>query len=79
MSEEEVAPFVGKPVRLTLADGRVLAGTLHADEGTGHGHMHYIVASAAVEEGGKPATEVLHGASNITDIADASDDPAASE
>jgi hypothetical protein len=79
MTDDEVKPYVGKPVRLTLADGRVLAGTLHADGDSGHGHVHYMVVSDPVAEGGAPVTEVVHGASIITTVEDASDDPAAVE
>ncbi len=79
MTDQEVAPFVGKAVRVTLADGRVIAGTLHADSSHGHGHVHYAVVSDPVKEGGKPVSEVLHGADIITDIEDASGDPAAVE
>jgi len=31
MTDHEVKPFVGRAVRVTLADGRILAGTLHRD------------------------------------------------
>ncbi len=79
MTDQEVQPYVGKPVRLTLDDGRVLAGTLHADDAHGHGHAHYAVVSAPVQEGGKPVSEVIHGAGRITVIEDAAGDPAASE
>jgi small nuclear ribonucleoprotein (snRNP)-like protein len=79
MTDDEVRPYVGKPVRITLDDGRVLAGTLHADDGHGHGHMHYAVVSDPVQEGGEKVTEVVHGAGRITTIEDASDDPAAVE
>lgn len=79
MTDDEVKPWVGKPVRVTLADGRVVAGTLHADAGHGHGHMHYAIASDPVTEGGDPVVEVVHGAGPITTIEDASDDPAAVE
>ena len=79
MTDEEVRQYVGKPVRLTLDDGRVLAGTLHADEGGGHGHTHYAVVSDPIQEGGQNVTEVVHGAGRITVIEDASDDPAAVE
>jgi hypothetical protein len=79
MTDQEIQPFVGKPVRVTLADGRIVAGTLHADESHGHGHAHYAVVSAPVTEGGQPVTEVLHGAGSVTNIEDASDDPAAKE
>jgi small nuclear ribonucleoprotein (snRNP)-like protein len=79
MTTEEVHPFVGKSVRVTMADGRILAGSLHADDGHGHGHMHYAVVSAPVEKGQPPVTEVLHGAEQIVQIEDASSDPAASE
>lgn len=79
MTEQEIQPFVGKPVRVTLADGRILAGTLHADDSHGHGHSHYAVVSAPVTAGGEPVTEVLHGSASVTNIEDASDDPAAKE
>ncbi len=79
MTDAEVSPFVGKPVRLTLADGRVIAGTLHADDAHGHGHVHYAVVSDPIAEGGAPVSEVLHGADIITQIDDASGDPAAVE
>ena len=79
MTDDEVRPWVGKPVRITLDDGRVLAGTLHADESGGHGHTHYAVASDPVQEGGQNVTEVVHGAMRINEIEDASDDPAAVE
>lgn len=79
MTDDEVRPYVGKPVRVTLDDGRVLAGTLHADDGHGHGHMHYAVVSDPVREGGDKVTEVVHGAGRIATIDDAADDPAAVE
>ncbi|HTW83214.1 MAG TPA: hypothetical protein VMD91_03975 [Candidatus Sulfotelmatobacter sp.] len=79
MTDAEVKPWVGKPVRLTLDDGQVLAGTLHADHSHGHGHDHYAVVSGAVREGGENATVTIHGAERITTIEDASGDPAAVE
>ncbi len=79
MTDQEVSPFVGKAVRITLADGRILAGTLHADDAGGHGHAHYAVVSDPIVEGGEMVTEVLHGATSITEIEDASSDPAAVE
>lgn len=79
MTEQEVQPYVGKAVRLTLDDGRVLAGTLHADDTHGHGHTHYAVVSDPIREGGQKATEVIHGSQRITVIEDASGDPAAVE
>ncbi len=79
MTDDEVRPWVGKPVRLTLDDGRVLAGTLHADASGGHGHTHYAVVSDPIAEGGAKVTEVIHGAGRVTEIEDASDDAAAVE
>jgi hypothetical protein len=79
MTDEELKPYVGKPVRLTLADGRLLAGTLHADAGHGHGHMHYAVVSDPILAGGEKVQEVLHGAEQVTQVEDASSDPAAVE
>jgi hypothetical protein len=79
MTDEEVQPYVGKAIRLTLDDGRVLAGTLHADASGGHGHTHYAVVSDPIQEGGEQVKAVIHGAGRITVIDDASDDPAAVE
>jgi hypothetical protein len=79
MTDDEVRPWVGKPVRLTLDDGRVLAGTLHADDSGGHGHIHYAVVSDPIAEGGEKVTAVIHGAARINEIEDASGDPAAVE
>ncbi|MGD0476121.1 MAG: hypothetical protein ABSB70_23295 [Candidatus Velthaea sp.] len=79
MTDQEVQPFVGKAVRVTLADERILAGTLHADSSHGHGHTHYAVVSDPIVKGGQPVQEVIHGSAQITQIEDASDDPAAVE
>jgi hypothetical protein len=79
MTDQEIKPFVGTPVRLTLADGRVLAGTLHSHGDEGHGHVHYAVVSDPVKPGGEPVVEVLHGGDQIATIEDASSDPAAIE
>jgi hypothetical protein len=79
MTDQEVHPYLGKPVRVHLADGRMLAGTLHADDAHGHGHVHYAVVSDPVKAGGEKVTEVLHGAAQITEIEDAAGDPAAVE
>jgi hypothetical protein len=79
MTDKEVHPFVGKPVRVTLADGRILAGTLHSDEAHGHGHNHYAVVSDPIQKGGSPVREIVHGAEQITQIENAASDPAAVE
>jgi hypothetical protein len=79
MTDAEVKPWVGKPIRLTLDDGQVLAGTLHADDAHGHGHHHYSVVSSPVRSGGEKASVMIHGAERITQIEDASGDPAAVE
>jgi hypothetical protein len=79
MHDDEIKPFIGKPVRLTLADGRILAGTLHAHGDHGHGHTHYAVVSDPVRAGGENVVETIHGGDHITDIEDAGDDPAAVE
>ncbi len=79
MTDSELQSYVGKAIRATLADGRVLAGTLHVDDSHGHGHTHYAIVSDAIADGGEKVSEVLHGASSITEIDDASNDPAAVE
>lgn len=77
MTHEEVQPFIGKPVRVTMADGRVIAGTLLADADHGHGHQHYAVVSSPLRAGDEDVTDVIHGSEQIVNIEDASDDPAA--
>ncbi|HEY1428433.1 MAG TPA: hypothetical protein VGF18_02595 [Candidatus Tumulicola sp.] len=77
MTDQEIQPYVGKPVRVTLADRRVIAGILQASEAHGHGHVHYVVVSPPVREGDEPTGEVIHGADQIVTIDDASGDPAA--
>ena len=79
MTNEEIKPFVGMPVRLTKADGTILAGTLHSHGDEGHGHIHYAIGSDPLKEGGEPVVEVIHGGDQITTIEDASSDPAAVE
>jgi hypothetical protein len=79
MTDQEVQPYVGKPVRVTLADGRVIAGTLHLDHGHGHGHAHYLIASDPVKPGGEKVREMFHGPQTFVTIEDASGDPAAVE
>jgi hypothetical protein len=77
MTDQEIQPYIGKPVRATLADGRVLAGVLRASDDHGHGHQHYAIVSDAIREGGQPVREVIHGGDQIATIDDASADPAA--
>lgn len=77
MTDQEIKPYLGKAVRVTLADGRVFAGVLHAAADQGHGHQHYIIVSDAIREGDRPTREVVHGGGQITTIEDASGDPAA--
>ena len=79
MTPQEVLPFVGRPVRVTMADGRVIAGTLRADDDHGHGHQHYAVVSRPLRAGDEPVAEVIHGSERIVNIEDASQDPAARE
>jgi hypothetical protein len=79
MTDKELAPYVGKPVRATLADGRLLAGTLHADHAHDHGHTHYTIVSDPVRQGEAKVRETLHGADLVVQIEDASSDPAAVE
>ncbi len=79
MTEDEVEPYVGKPVRITLSDGRLFAGALHAEDAHGHGHTHFVVVSDPVREGDDKVRHVVHGPQLITGIEDASDDPAAVE
>jgi small nuclear ribonucleoprotein (snRNP)-like protein len=77
MTDQEIKPYLGKAVRVTLADRRVLAGVLHASDESGHGHLHYVVVSDAIREGGRPVRELIHGGDQIATIEDAAGDPAA--
>ena len=79
MTTDEVQPYIGKAVRVTLADGTILAGTLHMDDAHGHGHVHYAVVSDPIKDGGEKVVEMIHGPDVITQIEDASGDPAAVE
>jgi len=78
MTEQEIQPYIDNPVRLTLADGRVLAGVLRASDDHGHGHRHYAVFSDGVKQGDPQVRELIHGCDQIASIEDASGDPAAS-
>jgi len=77
MTDQEIAPYLGKPVRVTLADGRLFAGVLRAGDDHGHGHRHYEVVSDPIRAGDRPAREMIHGGDQIATISDASGDPAA--
>jgi hypothetical protein len=77
MTDHEIEPYLGKPVRVTLADRKVLAGVLRAADDHGHGHRHYAVVSDAIREGGPPVWEVIHGSDQIATIEYAYEDPAA--
>jgi len=81
MTDQEIKPYLGKPVRITLADGRIIAGTLHGDDddGHGHGHAHYSVVSDPIVEGGQKIREAIHGSDQIVTVDDAANDPAAIE
>ncbi|HEY0799173.1 MAG TPA: hypothetical protein VGD50_08480 [Candidatus Baltobacteraceae bacterium] len=79
MTDKEVEPYIGRPVRATLADGRVIAGTLHLDAGHGHGHAHYLIASDPIRKGDDKVREMFHGPQAFVTIEDASGDPAAVE
>jgi hypothetical protein len=77
MTDQEVKPYIGKPVRVTLADGRILAGVLRASDDHGHGHQHYAVFSRALRKDEPPVRELIHGSDQMTNIEDASGDAAA--
>lgn len=79
MDDTQVQAWIGKPVRVTLSDAAILAGTLHEHGTNGHGHKHYMVVSDPVREGGQKEAVIIHGAQLIAEIVDASDDPSAIE
>jgi len=77
MTDQEIRPYLGKPVRVTLADRRVLAGVLRSADAEGHHHDHYMVVSDPIRRGEPPVAELIHGGDQIVTIEDASGDPAA--
>jgi hypothetical protein len=79
MTDQEIKPFLGKAVRVTLADRRVFAGVLHASDESGHGHRHYAIVSDPIRKGGSAVRELIHGGDQIAMIEDASGDPAATK
>lgn len=77
MTDKEIQPYVGRPVRLTLADGRIFAGVLRAEGDQGHGHRHYAIVSDALRQGESRPQQIIHGGDQIATIEEASGDPAA--
>jgi hypothetical protein len=79
MTDHEVRPFVGRPVRVSLADGTILAGTLHRQADTDADSPAYLVVSDPLSESGEPVQARIERADLITQIEDAANDPAAVE
>lgn len=71
MTHEEVLPYINKPVRITLDDGRILAGRL------AHAGKSYTVVSSPLRAGEAEVQETISSSTRITTIEDASSDPAA--
>jgi hypothetical protein len=74
MTDQEIEPYLNKPVRVTLADRRVIAGVLRSK---GREHRHYTIVSEPVRPGDELIEEQIAGGEQIVDIEDASSDPAA--
>jgi hypothetical protein len=77
MTDHEVKPFVGRAVRVTLADGRILAGTLHRQADTEAASPAYLVVSDPLSAGSDRVQERIESAELMTQVEDASTDPAA--
>ncbi len=71
MTHEEVLPYINKPVRITLDDGKILAGRL------AHAGKSYTVVSSPLRAGEAEVQETISSSTRITTIEDASSDPAA--
>jgi len=69
VTKDEIAPFLNKPVRVTLDDRQVYAGVIEQK-----GQKYAVRNNGPVEE--QRYIEIDNG-DRITDIEDASDDPAA--
>ena len=65
MTNNEIGPWLSKWVRVTLADGRVLAGKL---ERSGPG---YTIATPAADKRESDTTEKIHSGDQIATIEDA--------
>jgi hypothetical protein len=74
MTDQGIKPYLGKAVRVTLADWRVLARVLHAADDQGHSH---VIASDAIREGDRPCGRSSTAAIRWATIENASEDPAA--
>ena len=77
MTDHEVKPFVGRAVRVTLADGRILAGTLHRQADTAASSPAYLVVSDPLSADGNRVQVRIESAELMTQVEDASTDPAA--
>lgn len=77
MTEEEVRPYVGKPVRITLDDGCVLTGTLYAHDADGH--THYAAISDPGRGESSKVAETIHAAERISLIEEAPEEWAEEE
>lgn len=69
VTKDEIAPFLNKPVRVTLDDKQVYAGILEE-----RGEKYAVRNSGPVKE---QQDVEIDNAGRITDIEDAADDPAA--
>ena len=61
MRDDEILPWIGKAVRVTLTDASIVAGTLHGDDGHGHGHKHYTVVLGPDQKGRRQGWVLIHG------------------
>jgi hypothetical protein len=62
MTESEIKPWLDKWARVTLADGRILAGRLK------HHGSHYSVTTPAPDRRETEVVETIHSGDQITTI-----------
>lgn len=62
MTETEIRPWLDRWVRVTLADGRVIAGKLSQED------RHYKIMTPAPDKREKDAVEKIHSGDQIATI-----------
>ena len=62
MTETEIRPWLDRWVRITLSDGRIIAGKLSQSD------RHYAIMTPAADKHQKDTTEAIHSGDLITRI-----------
>ena len=68
MTDEDLKPYLGMVVRLTLSNDDVLTGVLRADHDHGDTHVRYVVASPPTGQDSAIVSALIHGSDLIVAI-----------